>query len=121
MINEELIDIFNVYLKELPDDKNYILHEELRSILNSNSEDVFILDIRQKDDYEKNHLNNSINIPFRSIMQRESLERLPKNKLIVIICNVGHSASQALVMLRLLGYNAKALKFGIGINSEGKD
>ena len=35
-------------------------------------------------------------------------------KKIIIICYVGHTASQVLVMLKLLGYKAKVLKFGMG-------
>ena len=39
-----------------------------------------------------------------------------QNKKILVICYVGHTASQVLVILKLLGYNAKVLKFGMGLS-----
>jgi rhodanese-related sulfurtransferase len=34
--------------------------------------------------------------------------------IIFIICYVGHTSSQALVILKMLGYNAIGVKFGYG-------
>ena len=44
------------------------------------------------------------------------LNRLPKEKLIVLICYVGHTSSQVLTLLKLLGYNVIAIKFGYGLS-----
>jgi len=44
----------------------------------------------------------------------ERLDELPKDQRIVLICYVGHTSSQALVMLRMLEYDVMALKFGMG-------
>ena len=48
------------------------------------------------------------------VLKPENLKKLPKDKRIVIICYVGHTASQIMVALRLLGYKASTLKFGMG-------
>jgi rhodanese-related sulfurtransferase len=45
----------------------------------------------------------------------DNLDKLPEDKTIVLICYVGHTASQMLVALRLLGYDVIALKFGMGL------
>jgi len=50
----------------------------------------------------------------KKLLEPGNLEKLPRDKEIVIICYVGHSAGQALVMPRLLGYNAVVLKYGMG-------
>ena len=47
-------------------------------------------------------------------MKPGNLKKLPNNKEIVIVCYVGHTSSQILVLLKLLGYKARVLKFGMG-------
>jgi rhodanese-related sulfurtransferase len=47
-------------------------------------------------------------------MKPDNLKKLPIDKEIIIVCYVGHTASQVLVLLKLLGYNAKVLKYGMG-------
>jgi rhodanese-related sulfurtransferase len=51
---------------------------------------------------------------LKDLISLKNINKLPKNKEIIIICYVGHTASQVLVMLKLLGYKARVLKFGIG-------
>ena len=49
-------------------------------------------------------------------MQPKNLAKLPRNKEIILICYVGHTSSQILVMLKLLGYKVRSLKFGMGVS-----
>lgn len=76
---------------------------------------IFILDVRKPEDYRRLHIRNSVNIFWLELMKPGNLERLPRDKPIIIVCYVGHTASQILVLLKLLGYNAKVLKYGMGI------
>jgi len=46
----------------------------------------------------------------------DNLDKLPKDKKIVLICYVGHTASQMLFALKILKYNVIALKFGMGMS-----
>ncbi len=111
-----MIEKLKSYLENI--DSNtwyYILPVELKEIIDTNPDSVFLLDIRRKEDFKKFHIKGSVNIPFVEVLKDKNLSYLPKDKPIIIICYVGHTASQLLVILRLLGYNAKALKFGIGI------
>jgi rhodanese-related sulfurtransferase len=48
------------------------------------------------------------------LLKEENLNKLPKDKKILLICYVGHTASQMVVALKLLGYDVGALKFGMG-------
>lgn len=101
------------YLSDTRDDWNYILPQELHEAL-CDGEDIFLLDVRRPEDFEKFHIDGAVNIFWLNILEPENLAKLPKNRRIVIICYVGHSASQTLVLLKLLGYHALVLKYGMG-------
>jgi len=93
---------------------DYILPQELHG---KNPNDYFILDVRNPKDYKKGHIpGTTMNIFWLDLMKPENLNKLHKNKEIIIICYLGHTASQVLVLLKLLGYNARVLKFGLGIS-----
>jgi rhodanese-related sulfurtransferase len=74
----------------------------------------FILDIREKKDFDSFHMKGAVNIFWLDLLSDENLKLLPKNKKIFVICYVGHTSSQALVILKMLGYNAIGIKFGYG-------
>jgi rhodanese-related sulfurtransferase len=101
------------YLNSVGDDWNYILPEELYKDL-KNNKDYFLLDLRRKEDYLRNHINGSENIFWLDILKENNVEKLPRDKRIILICYVGHTASQVLVILKLLGFDVKVLKFGMG-------
>jgi rhodanese-related sulfurtransferase len=50
------------------------------------------------------------------ILDEKNLKKLTKGKIIFLICYVGHTSSQILTLLKLLGYNVTAIKFGYGIS-----
>jgi rhodanese-related sulfurtransferase len=62
------------------------------------------------------HIKGAKNIFWLSVLDDKNLKRLPKNKHIFLICYVGHTSSQVLVLLKLLGYNVTAIKYGYGIS-----
>ena len=100
------------YMSEVDDNWNYITPEELEE----DAGQYFLLDIRSKDVFEEGHIKGSSNIFWQKLLEDENLNKLPKDKVIVLICYVGHTASQMLLALRLLGYEAVALKFGMGVS-----
>lgn len=103
------------YLKDTLDDWNYILPTELhKQIKSGEASKYFLLDIRKPKDYDEGHIKDTTNIFWLDLLEEENLKKLPKDKKIVIICYLGHTASQALVLLKLLGYDVIALKFGMG-------
>jgi rhodanese-related sulfurtransferase len=113
MKEEELIKILNPFIDGVKDDWNYILPQELEQELKGEHH-YFLLDVRRPEDFHKYHIKGAVNIFWLEILKPENLKKLPKDKRIVIICYVGHTASQALVLLRLLGYDAVVLKYGMG-------
>ena len=72
---------------------------ELKKIEN----DVFILDVRNKEAYRHGHIANAINIPLDEL--REHLDELPKDQTIYVNCVVGHTSYNAICILRDLGYD----------------
>lgn len=74
--------------------------------------DLTLLDIREVAEYEAGHLENSFNVPIRTL--GENLNLLPDlNAEIVVICKGGARAAQAGAALMFLGYtNIKILAGG---------
>ncbi len=99
------------FMKKTKSDWNYITPEELHK---EDLSKYFLLDIRKEEDYKKGHIKGAKNIYWENLLDEENLEKLPNDKKIVLICYVGHTASQMLVALKLLGYDVIALKFGMG-------
>ena len=110
----DLLQYFNSYLNETKDDWNYITPVELYNQLKKNPNQYFLLDVRKKKDYLDGHIAGTTNIFWLELFQNKNIKKLPKNKKIVVICYVGHTSSQAITLLKLLGYDAIALKFGMG-------
>jgi rhodanese-related sulfurtransferase len=75
---------------------------------------VFLLDNRTPKAYAEGHIPGAENIWLKEILTEEGLARLPTDRTIVVCCWVGHTASQVLTVLQLLGYDAVGLKYGMG-------
>ncbi|NPA41299.1 MAG: rhodanese-like domain-containing protein [Aquificae bacterium] len=79
-------------------------------------EDVVLLDIRTPGEASIVGLtyDNSIHIPLDKLFKKENLERIPKDKKVVVICRSGTRAIVAVAFLQKLGFkNVYALKGGI--------
>jgi rhodanese-related sulfurtransferase len=107
IIHSALLDFVN----DTKSDWNYITPEELHK---DDLSKYFLLDIRKEEDYKEGHIKGAKNIFWKKLLKDKNLEKLPKDKKIILICYVGHTASQMLVALKLLGYDVVALKFGMG-------
>lgn len=66
------------------------------------SKDAVILDIREKKDYDKFHIEKSINIPSKNISS--SLNKIPKDKEIVIYSYNGYESAEIANLLSKNGY-----------------
>lgn len=76
--------------------------------------DPVIVSVRSAEHYALGHLPGAVNIPWKEIVKTEKLETLPTDKDIVIYCYTGHTGAVATTALRMLGYKATNMKFGIG-------
>lgn len=109
VIRKALLD----FVKSTKKDWNYITPEDLEK---KGTDKFYILDIRDKEAFKNGHIKGAKNIFWMDLLDEENLKKLPKNKKILLVCYVGHTASQMLVALALLGYKVTALKFGMGIS-----
>jgi len=75
--------------------------------------DFFVVDTRTTAEYCAGHLPMAVNIPVTELAKPYSLAVLPMDKPILLLCNSGHNASVAVGVLRILGYDAWALRAGM--------
>ncbi len=69
---------------------------------NDASKDILLLDVREGHEFETGHLRGAVNIPL-SIFEKE-FARLPRDRLIVVICRIGHRSKPAAKLLAARGY-----------------
>lgn len=74
---------------------------------------LFVIDIRAKADYDKGHIDGATNIPFAAVAVPDNLKMLPKDKKVIVACYTGNTAAQAVIILRMMGYDANVLKYGM--------
>ena len=78
--------------------------------------DHVLIDLRKPKDFSRGHIQGARNVFWKDLFTDAQLASLPTDKPLVLACYVGHTASQAVAYLRLLGYDAKALKYGYGVS-----
>ncbi len=84
----------------------------VNDLIEANPGAVFVMDIRAGEDYEKGHIEDAVNIPFKTV--GNNLDQVPKNRPVYIVCYSGQTAAQILTSLRLAGYNAFSISGGMG-------
>ena len=108
--------ILRDYLQSIKNDWNYITPVDFYNDYYLKKKDYFLIDLRSEDEYKKSHIIGSKNIFWINILDEKNLKKLPKEKLIFLICYVGHTSSQVLTLLKILGYNVKSIKYGYGLS-----
>jgi len=101
------------YIDSTEDDWNYITPEDLHK---KDMSKFYLLDVRKPDVFKEGHIKGAKNIFWMDVFKKENLKKLPNDKKIIVICYVGHTASQVMMGLKLLGYRAAGLKYGMGIS-----
>ena len=116
--NEPKINIVTLrdYLHSTKDDWNYITPIDFYNKYYLKKKDYFLIDLRSEKEYKKMHIKGSTNIFWLNILDEKNLKKLPKDKPIFLICYVGHTSSQVLTLLKMLGYNVISIKYGYGLS-----
>ena len=73
--------------------------------------DIFLVDIRDRDSYEKSHIRGAVNIPGSELPDR--MQELPVDRLIVIYCYRGPHSMLAARKLSACGYRVADVYGGI--------
>ena len=85
----------------------------MQKIDSGNASDLVVVDSRTEAEYVRGHIPGAIHIPFKAAADEEFLRRLPKGKLIVLVCKSGHTSSMVNAIFNMLGYQAVTLKEGM--------
>lgn len=110
-----LLEHAQKYVENTKNDWNYITPQDFYTTYFSQTKKNFLLlDVRKPEDYQRYHVKGSTNIFWLDLF--DNLDQLDMSKKIFIMCYVGHTASQAMTLLRLLGYDAVAIKYGLGVS-----
>ena len=78
-----------------------------------NNDGLFLLDVREPNEYAEWHIENSVNIPLGELAQEETLSHIPKDKEIITICPHGNRATDGKYLMQRYGYNVKVLEGGL--------
>ena len=117
-----LLSLLRRYIKNTKDDWNYITPSDFyKKFFSKKNKNYVVIDLRRKKDYQAFHMPYSINMFWLDLLTTKNINRLIdyqiEGKKIFLICYVGHTSSQAMTLLKLLGINATSIKFGYGISS----
>ena len=72
---------------------------KVRELVENNA---FIVDVREKDEYDKGHLINAINIPLSELRSR--VNEIPKDRPVYLHCRTGQRSYYAVMALQGMGY-----------------
>lgn len=105
-----IAEAVNGYFANMPDDIYKISEKTFVEKVKAN-EDMFILDIRQPDVYAKEHIKGAVNAPWGTAIS-DNLDKLPKDKTIMVYCYTGQTAGQTVALLNMAGFNSRSVNLG---------
>ncbi|WP_130866400.1 rhodanese-like domain-containing protein [Acidipropionibacterium timonense] len=72
---------------------------------------ALVLDVRMGYEFEGGHIRGALNIPISQLPER--MEELPRDRVILVVCNHGNRSSVAAGRLEALGFDARLLDGGL--------
>ncbi len=85
--------------------------QKLKAVLSENRP-MFLLDVRQPDEFRAGHLDNAVLIPLGELEKRHT--EIPRDKKIVVYCRSGRGSALAAEFLRRQGFkDVESLEGGI--------
>lgn len=74
---------------------------EIPNLIHANAQ---LIDLRTKEEYDKEHIHNFINIPYPLLAY--NVDKIDKSRPVYFICNVGKQSLEISNYLNNLGYDA---------------
>jgi len=71
---------------------------EFKTIIAGNPESIYLVDVRDPDEYESGHFKTAVNIPTDELEKK--VASLPTDKPIVFVCSTGARSGEAFYMLQ---------------------
>lgn len=76
-------------------------------------EDLFLLDIRRRDDYQKGHIEGAFHAEWPEVLDFIKEDVFKKDEKVIVICYSGQTSGQIVSILKVLGYDAYSLWGGM--------
>lgn len=83
----------------LNDDYRQVHFKDVRNLVENGA---YIIDVREKNEYELSHLNTSVNIPMSEI--RERIDEIPTDRPVYLHCRSGQRSYNVCMLLKHLGF-----------------
>jgi rhodanese-related sulfurtransferase len=80
------------------EEEGSIDHGEFKRLVSESPETIYLVDVRDADEYKKGSLNTAVNIPIDDL--EEKIKTLPADKPIVFICGTGARSGEAFYMVQ---------------------
>ena len=117
-MSDPLLPRLRKYVKETKKDWNYITPTQFYEKYFRKNENYKLVDLRKCTDFHRFHVPRAVNIFWLDLFKTRNLQKLRRwareGKKIFLICYVGHTSSQAMTLLKLLGIHVTSIKFGYG-------
>ncbi|OPL14986.1 MAG: hypothetical protein AVO34_00270 [Firmicutes bacterium ML8_F2] len=109
-----LLEAAKDYFAKTATDNNIMPPADVKEMLDSNPNSIFILDIRSAEDFEAGHIPGAVHSAWAEV--GNIMDRIPQNKPVVVTCYSGQTAGQTVAVLRMAGFdNVKSLQSGISL------
>lgn len=115
-----ILDAVKNYYETLPADSNKITYIDTKKKVDANDATIQIVDIRKVEDFNLGHIKGAINVPYDKTFAT-NLSKIEKGKTNIIVCYTGQTAGQTVALLKIAGYNAKAMHLGMSGWNAQKD
>ena len=112
---DDLAKKFNDVLSQAQSQRDWqIRAADVYKMIMEKKQDFLIVDVRPiPPGQQGGKIAGSILIPYYDIMKPENLKKLPKDKKLILACVTGQTQNLPIVPLRVLGYDAYTMAFGM--------
>lgn len=116
---QQRVDAFFAAQRNAPYGTYQFTDQQLYAALRKNPGKYVLIDIRTPSTwngipgYRQGHVAGAVNIPYLQIPAALREHRIPTGKVVVTMCPTGQLSNQTAGVLRLLGYQAYALRGGV--------
>ncbi|MFB8794615.1 MAG: rhodanese-like domain-containing protein [Microcoleus sp.] len=98
---QALSDAIDNFLTSLPSDYYTVMKiENLKEKIKTDN--PLLIDVRQPAEYASGHIPNAINISLQTLA--ENLDKIPKDRPVVLYCTSGYRTGMGVMTLEMLGY-----------------